>query len=255
MEDARAAWLDGAAITLALVALTLSIAYRFLNRTIYPIRQLAAFATELSRKPGATLRMRWGSQEVRELGRALNWSSAELARQVAETQRRLSRQRAILDTAADAIIGVTADGLIDSANDANRMMRPTSPWDMLLRTSCPSSASAGADPSIVIAMAAADPTASARHRFRCAVCVELMRSPSVVLRTCTKVRLAHFAPGVASVCAPCGECVETSGPAGSDPAPCRLPVPGAGACGEVRWRSRPSLSGPETHGDCACGGG
>ena len=118
MEDARAAWLDGAAITLALVALTLSIAYRFLNRTIYPIRQLAAFATELSRKPGATLRMRWGSQEVRELGRALNWSSAELARQVAETQRRLSRQRAILDTAADAIIGVTADGLIDSANPA-----------------------------------------------------------------------------------------------------------------------------------------
>jgi PAS domain S-box-containing protein len=118
MESARAVWLSGATITLALIALTLAIVYRFLYRTIHPVRKLAAFATELIRQPGATLRMRWGSQEVRELGRALNWSSAELARQIEETQRRLSRQRAILDTAADAIIGVTADGLIDSANPA-----------------------------------------------------------------------------------------------------------------------------------------
>jgi PAS domain S-box-containing protein len=122
MKRARNAWLAGAAITLALVALTLAVVYRFLNRTIHPIRKLAEFSTALIREPGAALRMRWGSQEVRELGRALNWSSTELAHQILQTQKRLSRQRAILDTAADAILGITAEGLIDSANPATERM-------------------------------------------------------------------------------------------------------------------------------------
>lgn len=122
LKRAREEWIAGAAITILMVALTLGVVYRFLNRTIYPIRKLAAFAANIVHEPGAELKMHWGSQEVRELGRALNWSSTEVSKQIQHTQKRLSRQRAILDTAADAIIGVTESGLIDSANPAAERM-------------------------------------------------------------------------------------------------------------------------------------
>ncbi len=115
-------WLQAFAGASLMVALTLYLFYLFLNRAIRPIRELARFSTRLANAPGETLRMRWGSQEVRELGRALNWSSKELERQMSATQQRLSRLRAILDTAADAIIGVRQDGIIDSANPTAERM-------------------------------------------------------------------------------------------------------------------------------------
>ncbi|MEX1166104.1 MAG: PAS domain S-box protein [Hydrogenophaga sp.] len=122
MQHALNSWTTGAALTIALVTLALVIMYRFLKRTTDPIRQLAAYANDLTKEPGRALRMRWGSTEVRELGRALNWASSELARQIEQSLQRVSRLRAILDTAADAIIGVSPDGIIDSANPAAERM-------------------------------------------------------------------------------------------------------------------------------------
>jgi PAS domain S-box-containing protein len=115
-------WLEAAAGALALLLLGLGLFTLFLRRTVQPIRALAQFASTLVQQPGAQLMLRWGSREVRELGRTLNWSSQELARHISETQQRLSRLHAILDTAADAIIGVDAQGRIASANPAAERM-------------------------------------------------------------------------------------------------------------------------------------
>jgi PAS domain S-box-containing protein len=122
LERAQHGWLIGALGSLALVVLGLWFFLLFLRRAIKPLSELARFSTAMAAQPGEQLRMRWGSHEVRELGRALNWSSQELATQMARTQQRLSRLHAILDTAADAIIGVSPAGLIDSVNPAAERM-------------------------------------------------------------------------------------------------------------------------------------
>lgn len=120
--QAQSSWLISTLIALGLVGLGLWLFLLFLQRAIRPISELAQFSTQMAAQPGEQLRMRWGSQEVRELGRALNWSSQELATQITGTQQRLSRLRAILDTAADAVIGVNTAGLIDSVNPAAERM-------------------------------------------------------------------------------------------------------------------------------------
>jgi PAS domain S-box-containing protein len=122
LRIARHNWMAALAGTSVLIILTLVLFHHFLRRAISPIGALARFSTSLASSPGETLRIRWGSQEVRELGRALNRSSEDLARSISETQMRLTRLKAILDTAADAIIGVKTDGTIDSVNPAAERM-------------------------------------------------------------------------------------------------------------------------------------
>lgn len=122
LQAAQKHWLEAAIGSLLLLLLALGLFTLFLRRTVQPLRALAGFAGSLVQKPGEQLLLRWGSQEVRDLGRTLNWSSQELARHIQETQRRLSRLHAILDTAADAIIGIDAQGRITSANPAAERM-------------------------------------------------------------------------------------------------------------------------------------
>lgn len=119
---AREQWLEAAIGSLVLLLLGLGLFNLFLRRTVRPIRALAQFASTLVQHPGEQLMLRWGSREVRELGRTLNWSSQELARHSSETQQRISRLHAILDTAADAIIGINAQGFIANANPAAERM-------------------------------------------------------------------------------------------------------------------------------------
>ncbi|MDP2263429.1 MAG: PAS domain S-box protein [Hydrogenophaga sp.] len=130
LERARTDWLVATLSTLALVSLALWFFSWFLRRALEPLTQLAAFSAQMASAPGGVLRMRWGSKEVRDLGRALNWSSQELATQIASTQHRLTRLRAILDTAADAVIGVRPDGTVDSTNPATERMFGRSAQDI-----------------------------------------------------------------------------------------------------------------------------
>jgi PAS domain S-box-containing protein len=92
--------------------------YGVLQRAIRPIGELAEFATRVAAKPGDVLKIRWRSREVRELGLAINWASQELADRMQDAQQKLSRLRSLLDTAADAIVGVAADGRIVTVNPA-----------------------------------------------------------------------------------------------------------------------------------------
>lgn len=122
LAQARDSWLKGTLIAIVLVLGSLCLFYLFLRRAVSPIAELGSFSSRMVSNPGTVIRMRWGSREVRELGRTLNWASGELASQIDSTQQRLQRLRAILDTAADAIIGVSAQGLISSTNPAAERM-------------------------------------------------------------------------------------------------------------------------------------
>jgi PAS domain S-box-containing protein len=128
LAHTRSTWLTGSAITLGFVLLALVLIYRYLTVIVKPLRKLVEHAGAMNKEPGTVLQTEWRSQEVRDLGRALNWLSGEMARQIDDAQRRLQRQRVILDTAADAIIGVSPEGLIYSVNPAAERMfgRPES---------------------------------------------------------------------------------------------------------------------------------
>lgn len=130
---ARQHWVAASTGTLVLVMLALGAFALFLRRTIQPIRALAQYASTMAEAPGDTLQLRWGSQEVRDLGRALNWTSQELARRMAETRQRLTRMKAVLDTAADAIVGVGTEGQIVGANPAAERMFGSDEKDLIGR--------------------------------------------------------------------------------------------------------------------------
>lgn len=133
MSAARTSWVVASTGILFLSLLALGAFALFLRRTIQPIRALATYASTMADSPGHTLQLRWGSQEVRELGRALNWSSQELARRMTETRQRLTRMKAVLDTAADAIVGIGADGQIVGANPAAERMFGSDEKDLIGR--------------------------------------------------------------------------------------------------------------------------
>ncbi|GAA6140215.1 PAS domain S-box protein [Hydrogenophaga sp. 5NK40-0174] len=122
IEDARKQWAMAMGLSLVLVAVTVWLLLKFLQRTLDPIASLIQFSSNLVHKPGEQVRMHWGSADVRALGYALNSTSSELASQAADLQQKLARLRNILATAADAIIGVDADGHIRSANPAAERM-------------------------------------------------------------------------------------------------------------------------------------
>lgn len=115
-------WLFGSFVALLLIMLLLWLFALFLRRVFGPIGALSRFTPTVATQPGVTVRMRWGSREVRELGRSINAVSERLAEQMETQRQRFERLRAILETAADAIIGVTADGRIHSINPAAERM-------------------------------------------------------------------------------------------------------------------------------------
>lgn len=122
MAQSNRNWLIGVGGALLAAGLGLLMFYLFLQRAIRPVGELARFANRMATQPGDTLKIRWRSREVRELGQAINWASRELASRMQDTQQKLARLHAILDTAADAIVGVSADGRIVTLNPAAERM-------------------------------------------------------------------------------------------------------------------------------------
>lgn len=115
-------WWINATTSAVLLAAMLWLLAVFLRRVFGPISALTRFASTLAAQPGTTIALRWGSHEVRELGRAMNNTSQLLAQQIQAQQQRFNQLRAVLDTAADAIVGVSADGRVASANPAAERM-------------------------------------------------------------------------------------------------------------------------------------
>lgn len=120
--DAMRQWtIDSVNVLLMLLGLLWLLAL-FLRRVFGPIGALAAFASTLADRPGGLVAMRWGSREVRELGHALNGASRQLAQMITDQEQRYKRLIAILDTAADAIVGVDEQGRIVNVNPAAERM-------------------------------------------------------------------------------------------------------------------------------------
>lgn len=118
MAQSNRNWLIGSIGGVITALIGLLVFYGVLQRSIRPIGELAEFATCVAARPGGVLKIHWRSREVRELGLAINWASQELADRMQDAQQKLARLRAVLDTAADAIVGVAADGRIVTANPA-----------------------------------------------------------------------------------------------------------------------------------------
>ncbi len=121
-SEALQQWLiDGLNGSILLIGMLWLLAI-FLGRVFRPISELAAFTSQLAVQPGATVKIRWGSREVRELGRTLNAASERLNQQIRSQELRFNQLRAVLDTAADAIVGVSSEGDIASTNPAAERM-------------------------------------------------------------------------------------------------------------------------------------
>lgn len=131
LKTATRKWAVNLVLSIVLVGVTVWLLLVFVERALKPISRLALFSSNLVTNPGEQVRMRWGSDEVRLLGRTLNRTSEELAERAAAVQQRLARLRNILATAGDAIIGVDEAGIVRSANPAAERMFGYSAEEML----------------------------------------------------------------------------------------------------------------------------
>ncbi len=82
-----------------------------LSKALLPIRLLLDFAAKMPAKIGSQIEVPKGCIEVNQLGVALNLASRDLAEQV-------GRVNAVVNTAAEAIVGLDAKGQIATVNPA-----------------------------------------------------------------------------------------------------------------------------------------
>ncbi len=104
-------WYQSLLATIVLVALVLISLHWIVAKTLKPFVALTHFAEKLSFDIGSQVDTGDGCLEVNQLGVALNAASLSIAEQV-------SRVQAIVNTAAEAIIGVGNDGRVLTANPA-----------------------------------------------------------------------------------------------------------------------------------------
>jgi PAS domain S-box-containing protein len=114
-------WRQSALATVVLVTLVLISLHFIMSWALRPIRVLSKFAQNMSRRVGSQIAIAPTCLEAIQLGDALNETSQGIAEQVA-------RVNAIVNTAAEAIIGLDANGLIALSNPATSSMfgRPQS---------------------------------------------------------------------------------------------------------------------------------
>lgn len=104
-------WNQSLLVTAVLIGLVLASLHFILAHALRPVRQLSAFAEHLPLQIGSHIHVAPGCVEVNQLGAALNLASRGIAEQVGRVQ-------AIVNTAAEAIIGLDAHGRIASVNPA-----------------------------------------------------------------------------------------------------------------------------------------
>jgi len=104
-----------------------------LGRALAPLQRVAGFARTLVSQPGAQLRTRTDSHELRELARALNEASMLLQEQHAAIHIRDQHTQGIVDAVPDAIIGIDANGSILRASPAVASIFGREPQDLIGR--------------------------------------------------------------------------------------------------------------------------
>lgn len=110
-EELQRQWRDYLAGTALIIALALLSLHFILGWALRPIRALSQFAETMSSHLGRQVDMASTCLEANQLAAALNRVSRGMMQQIARVQ-------AIVNTAADAIIGLDAEGRIISTNPA-----------------------------------------------------------------------------------------------------------------------------------------
>lgn len=103
--------LQAMAGTLARWAVVMVCLYLIIRRVLRPVRELTEFAAMIPLRMGEELHLQGGSTEAHALQAAINQASRGMAAQV-------SRVQAIVNTAAEAIIGLDEFGRVTSTNPA-----------------------------------------------------------------------------------------------------------------------------------------
>lgn len=104
-------WRESLLTTLLVMALVLLGLHLIVSRALRPIRLLSDFAVKIPTQIGSQIDVPEGCVEVNQLGLALNQASRGMAEQV-------GRVRAIVNTAAEGILGLDDQGRIVSINPA-----------------------------------------------------------------------------------------------------------------------------------------
>lgn len=107
--ELRRLWFQSAVATALMVALVILGLQLVVSHALRPIRVLSRFAQQMPNNIGSQIAIAPNSVEVRQLGAALNEASHNIAEQVGQVQ-------AIVNTAAEAIIGLDAEGMVATAN-------------------------------------------------------------------------------------------------------------------------------------------
>lgn len=115
-------WVDSMLGSLGITVITLAILLLFLKRSLDPIHRAALFAKQLATSAGATFEVKGTSKEVEALEQALNFASLKLKSQYDTLTRRDAEMRAVLETAADAVIGLDESGCVRLFNPAATSM-------------------------------------------------------------------------------------------------------------------------------------
>ena len=110
-EELSRLWYQSLLATAILVALVLLSLHWIVSKALRPILALSKFAEKLSCDIGSQVDIGDGCLEANQLGVALNKASLSIAEQV-------DRVQAIVNTAAEAIIGVDIEGRVLTANPA-----------------------------------------------------------------------------------------------------------------------------------------
>lgn len=107
--ELRRLWLQSAVATALMVGLLILGLQLVLTHALHPIRVLSRFAEQMPHNIGSHIDIAPDCIEVNQLGMALNEASRNIAEQVGRVQ-------AIVNTAAEAIIGLNANGVVATAN-------------------------------------------------------------------------------------------------------------------------------------------
>ncbi len=108
----RDAWISAVASQLALAALMVALLAAYLRFALRPLEDAARFAHQLANAPGATFEADGSSREIRALAAALSGASTRLREQYDALLKRDTELATLLDTAADAVVGVDEHGKV-----------------------------------------------------------------------------------------------------------------------------------------------